>query len=125
MIDEVRNQGLGLKLVGKQTITFLFVDYHRIIRGPDSKERGNAITSLSIPIDSREPCSPGNKCAARADSGKEGKFYVVVCVLVMIISPCYKKKTAASERAMKWSVVQLSALIEWVENKEADLFGRL
>ena len=35
------------------------------------------------------------------------------------------KKTAASERAMKWSVVQLSALIEWVENKEADLFGRL
>ena len=38
VIDEVRNQGLGPKLVGKQTITFfLCVDYHRIVQGPDSK----------------------------------------------------------------------------------------
>ena len=34
-MNEVRNQGLGLKLVGKQTITFLYyVDYHRIVLGP-------------------------------------------------------------------------------------------
>ncbi len=47
VIDEVRNQGLGPKLVGKQTITFWCVDYHRIVQGPDSK---NGTTTITFPF---------------------------------------------------------------------------
>jgi hypothetical protein len=44
LIDEVRNQGLGPKLVGKQTITFLLCRLPSYWSGSEPEERDNAIT---------------------------------------------------------------------------------
>ena len=90
--------------------------------------------SVSIPIERRDPVRPGNMCAARADSGSEGRFNVAVCVLV-IMSPFGRatdmpllvghisNRTAASGSAIKFPVVPVSALIEWVETKEVGVIG--
>jgi hypothetical protein len=92
--------------------------------------------SVSIPVDSKDPVSPGKTCATRADIGIEGEFNVAVLVLV-IMSPFGSatemplvagrifKGTAASRSAMKLPVVPVSALIEWVETKEIGLFDKL
>ena len=34
--------------------------------------------SVSMPMERRDPVSPGNTCAARAESGREGRFNVAV-----------------------------------------------
>ena len=90
--------------------------------------------SVSMPRERRDPVSPGNTCAARAESGSDGRFNVAVCVLV-IISPFGRdtemplfvgqmsRSTAASVRAIKLAVVQVSALIEWIETEDNDCWS--
>ncbi len=53
VIDEVRKQGLGPKMVGKQIIPF---DYHRIVRGPDSKNGTTLNRSRSAVLDPVRVC---------------------------------------------------------------------
>ena len=50
LIDEVRNQGLGPKLVGKQTITFLLCRLPSYFSGSGLEERGNARAAMSDPV---------------------------------------------------------------------------
>jgi len=87
--------------------------------------------SVSMPMDSKEPVSVGNRCAARAANGSEGRFRVAVCVLritcplgretdIPSTTGLMSSSTAASGRAMKLPVVPVSALIEWVATEEED-----
>ena len=87
-------------------------------------------------MESKEPVSDGKMCAARADKGNEGKFRVAVCVLLItcplgrdtdipLATGVMSNNTAASGRAMKFPVVPVSALIEWVETKEESLLWEI
>ena len=90
--------------------------------------------SVSMLMERRDPVSPGNTCAVRAESGSDGRFNVAVWVLV-IISPFGRdtemplfvgqmsRSTAASKRAIKLPVVPVSALIEWVETEDNDCWS--
>ena len=86
-----------------------------------------------MPMESKEPVSEGKMCAARADNGNEGKFRVAVCVLLItcllgreteipLATGVMSNNAAASGRAIKFPVIPVSALIEWVESKEESFF---
>ncbi len=68
LIDEVRNQGLGPKLVGKQTIHFYYVDYHRIFLGPDSKNGATPVLRCRTPFEyaGQTPYMNDKPCLLRA-----------------------------------------------------------
>ena len=68
--------------------------------------------------------------------GKVGKFRVAVCVLLMTWpsgsaterlcrAAWMSRRTEISEREIKWQVVPVSTLIEWVEAEENCCCARL
>ena len=68
-------------------------------------------------------------CTSRAAAGKVGKFSVAVCVLIItwpsgsatkmpLTAGLMLSKTEISEKAIKFPVVPVSALTEWVEVEE-------
>ena len=72
--------------------------------------------------------SVGKICASRAAAGKVGKFSVAVCVLIItwpsgsatempLTAGLMLSNTEISDRAIKFSVVPVSALIEWINQK--------
>ena len=77
---------------------------------------------MSRPIDSREPLSVGKMCASCAAAGNVGKFSVTwpsgSATDMPLTAGLMLSKTEISERAIKFPVVPVSALIEWVEAEE-------
>ena len=68
-------------------------------------------------------------CASRAAAGKVGKFTVAVCVLIItwpsgsatempLTAGLMLSKMEILDRAIKFPVLPVSALIEWVEAEE-------
>ena len=69
-------------------------------------------------------------CVSHAAAGKVGKFSVAVCVLIITWSSAGSatempltaglmlSKTEISERTIKFPLVPVSALIEWVDAEE-------
>ena len=68
-------------------------------------------------------------CASRAAMGKVGKLRVAVCVLIMTwpsgsaterlcTAGWMSRRIEISERKIKFPVVPVSALMEWVEAEE-------